>query len=202
MNKYFTGSKQRCLDNPPKINKGSPIFRLLLAFKSPFCEFLSWIHGNGRWMHIWEDKIMSNDYLAKHRDLIPLWLWMSNKGISTLFDISNWSDSSYEWTGWKTICLLAPLNPQYKSLLFSLHGCAPKNRRSVESQGWKGYLYIMNKGNHTLLKNSASLPFFGLWETVWNNDSLLKINFFSWFLSHKKVITFENLCNHGIARPS
>jgi hypothetical protein len=54
------GTWIRCLDNPPKTNFGSPIFKLLLATKPIINEKLNWIPGNGRWIRPWGDKIMES----------------------------------------------------------------------------------------------------------------------------------------------
>jgi hypothetical protein len=132
----------------------------------------------------------------------PLRLWMKECGIKSLFDILVCCDSSMDWLGWKSLSLLAPLVPLYNSLLFSLHGCAPWNKRHVDSRGWNGSIYTVNMGYHALLEASISFPCFGLWASIWNNDGLPKINFFCWLLAHRKVLTSEKLCKRGIVGPS
>ena len=46
--KYFPGHQIRCLDQPPKVPRGSPIFFLCLRSLDHFNSKLTWIPGNGK----------------------------------------------------------------------------------------------------------------------------------------------------------
>jgi len=52
--KYFTGKRIRCLDNPPRVRKGSPIFTICLRAFVLFSTNLTWIPGNGKHIKLWE----------------------------------------------------------------------------------------------------------------------------------------------------
>jgi hypothetical protein len=72
----------------------------------------------------------------------------------------------------------------------------------VDSCGWNYSIFTVNKGYHYMIEASISFLRSGLWDFVWDNNGLPKINFFCWLLSHRKVLTSENIYKHGIVGPS
>jgi hypothetical protein len=58
--KYFSGSRLRCLDSPPKTSHGSPIYSICSKAHTFFAPALTWIPGNGKQIRIWEDSIMGD----------------------------------------------------------------------------------------------------------------------------------------------
>lgn len=124
---------QRCLENPPKVAKGSPICKLLITAIPVIGEKLTWIFGNGKRINLWEDRILGRDCLSSRMDPGPLQDWMDEQGIITLFDISSWNAESDLWTNWKCLSPPTPLLPLFQSLIISLHGCTPWHRNCVDS---------------------------------------------------------------------
>ena len=56
--KHFTGDKERCLEKPTKVQKGSLIFSLCKRTLPYFTPKLTWIPRNGTKIRIWEDSIL------------------------------------------------------------------------------------------------------------------------------------------------
>jgi hypothetical protein len=86
--KYFTGSRARCLDYPPKTTFGLSIFELLLETNLIISDNLNWISGNDTRISIWDDKILENDSQVLHASLLPVHVWLEEKGILTLSQLS------------------------------------------------------------------------------------------------------------------
>lgn len=88
--KYFTGSRARCLDYPPKATSSLSIFKLLLATKSIISDNLNWIPRNGRRISIWDDKILENDSQVLRASLLLVRIWLEEQAILTLSQLSQW----------------------------------------------------------------------------------------------------------------
>jgi hypothetical protein len=58
--KYFSGHRDRCLDRPPKVLRGSSIFSLCLRALDHFKAKMTWIPGNENKIKIWEDSILGS----------------------------------------------------------------------------------------------------------------------------------------------
>jgi hypothetical protein len=56
--KIIHTDKERCLEKPTKVQKGSPIFTLCKRALPYFSSKLTWISGNGAKIRIWEDSIL------------------------------------------------------------------------------------------------------------------------------------------------
>ena len=87
--KYFTGDKERCLEKPTKVHKGSPIFFLCKRALPYFISKLMWILGNGAKIRIWEDSILGDQPLNGLNELGNIKAWLLAKNCSTLWDISS-----------------------------------------------------------------------------------------------------------------
>ena len=99
--KYFTGDKERCLEKPTKVQKGSPIFSLCKRALPYFISKLMWIPGNGEKIRIWEDSILGDHPLNELNDLENIKAWLLAKNCSTLWDISSWNNNDKEsWEIW------------------------------------------------------------------------------------------------------
>ena len=89
--KYFRGDKERCLEKPTKVQKGSPIFSLCKRALPYFTTKLTWIPGNRTKIRIWEDSILRYQPLNESIDLGNIKAWLQSKNCSTLWDISSWN---------------------------------------------------------------------------------------------------------------
>ena len=94
--KYFTGDKERCLEKPTKVQKGSPIFSLCKRALPYFISKLTWILGNGGKIRIWEDYILGDQPLNGLNKLGNIKSWLLSKNCSTLWDISSWNNDDKE----------------------------------------------------------------------------------------------------------
>ena len=99
--KYFIGDKERCLENPTKVQKGSPIFSLCKKALPHFTSKLTWIPGNGAKIHIWDDSILGDQRLNGVNELENIKAWLNANNCSTLWDISSWkNDDNEAWERW------------------------------------------------------------------------------------------------------
>ena len=57
-NKYFPGSRLRCLEGEHVRTEGSSIFKLCKKSLPQFAENLYWTPGNGKKIHYWQDTIL------------------------------------------------------------------------------------------------------------------------------------------------
>ena len=73
-----------CLDNPPMVRKGSPIFSIFLKAHGLFSTNLTWIPGNGKHIKIWEDSIMGDHPLNQCPDTDQIKEYLHNQNIVTL----------------------------------------------------------------------------------------------------------------------
>ena len=94
--KYFIGDKERCLEKPTKVQKGSPIFSLCKRALPHFTSKLTWILGNGAKIKIWEDSILGDQPLNELNDLGNIKAWLMAKNYSTLWNISAWNNDDKE----------------------------------------------------------------------------------------------------------
>jgi hypothetical protein len=58
--KYFRGTRKRCVENPCRETKGSPIYNLCRKAIDHFTPHLTWVPGNGKKIKIWEDSILGD----------------------------------------------------------------------------------------------------------------------------------------------
>ena len=93
---YFTGDKERCLEKPTKMQKGSPIFSLCKRALPHFISKLTWIPGNGAKIKIWKDSILGDQPLNELNNLGNIKAWLMAKNYSTLWDISAWNNDDKE----------------------------------------------------------------------------------------------------------
>jgi hypothetical protein len=61
--------------------------------------------------------------------------------------------------------------------------------------------YSVKEGYNTLLSTLRVYQNSTKWKNVWSQDSLPKVNFFTWSLSHGKILTGENLMKRGFHDP-
>ena len=99
--KYFNGQRLRCLDQPPKTIKGSPVFKLCLYAMEHFSHNLYWIPGNGKKIRIWDDPILDDQPLNHIEGLANIKIWLQSNNLNTMWDISTWTDDSgRRWDSW------------------------------------------------------------------------------------------------------
>jgi hypothetical protein len=72
LHKYFSGSRLRCLEDPPEAHPSSQIWHLLKASLPLIQIQLTWVPGNGKKIMIWKNNITGNPPLLKIQNLLPL----------------------------------------------------------------------------------------------------------------------------------
>ena len=140
--KYFTGDKERCLERPTKLQKGSSLFSLCKRALPFFTSKLTWTPGNGAKIRIWEDSILGDQPLNDSSDLGNIKDWLLAKNCSTLRDISSWSNDEEEsWERWNLGDYPHELKEEAAKLLELLKGSHPlapdpkTNGVGVQDQG-------------------------------------------------------------------
>ena len=121
--KYFHVQRLRCLDQPPRISKGSPVFKLFLTALKLFSHKLYWILGNGKKIKIWEDSILGDQPLNHMEELVNIRVWLQASNMKILWDISNWKDKV--WLEWMKLDLPSDLENTWLELCSRLKGKAP-----------------------------------------------------------------------------
>jgi hypothetical protein len=97
--KYFRGPRKKCLSNPTRTGKGSPIFSLCQKALPAFLPQITWIPGNGQSINIWEDSVLGGAAISTRLELRRLKDWMQINNIHSLWDISAWqNDETKSWS--------------------------------------------------------------------------------------------------------
>lgn len=127
--------------------------------------------------------------------------WSTNMGYTKLKDITTW-ESDGSWKDWKLDRLPLEILPEFDILKNQLASCAPIHQNLKDKQGWgnKGK-YSTRLGYRRLQKDQDPVRSKALWKFVWDNLGLPKVNFFTWPLAHRKILTGENLIKRGIVGP-
>lgn len=73
------------------------------------------------------------------------------------------------------------------------HGHAPVSKSIIDARPCtlSEHGYHVKLGYQTLVKKETNSPPMKLWEATWHRDSLLKVIFFHWKLSHNKILPLK-----------
>ena len=198
--KYFTGDKERCLEKPTKVQKGSPIFSLCKRALPHFTSKLTWIPGNGAKIQIWEDSILGEQPLNGVKELENIKAWLNANNCSTLWDISSWENDDKEaWASWNLGDYPDELKEEASNLLELLQGKSLVSARSKDKRGWGlgSGKYTAAAGYTTILETPWVSPNPALWKALYNFPSIPKVDIFIWTLIHNSILTDENLKRKG-----
>lgn len=115
--------------------------------------------------------------LKGHHNLNDLHDWMKEKGISSLFSISEWNQD--RWAAWKRPALPSCLADQWEELKALLYGSPPINKQNKDTYIWdpSGGDYSIKSG-YNFLYNYSNFEKWNLWTVVWKNVCLPKVKFF------------------------
>ena len=86
-------------------------------------------------------------------------------------------------------------------MISHLKGESPSLNDTPDSRGWGINGYLVKKGYNMLLSSTRVFHHSAKWKNVWSQDSLPKVNFFTWYLAHGKILTGENLMKRGFHGP-
>jgi hypothetical protein len=124
--KYFQGPRKKCLNNPAKVEKGSPIFSLCQKALRHFKPHLTWTPGNGKEIKVWEDSMMGDPPLDSKKILHRLKEWMRLKNLHNMWDISRLeNDESHSWLRWEIANLPPELEEEWNMMKYWLQGKTP-----------------------------------------------------------------------------
>ena len=198
--KYLPGLRLRCLEGEQLKAKGSSIYRLCKKILPHFIEKLHWIPGNGKEIKIWQDSIQ-----GKPPPRLPrLQQWMEDRGMSTLWSISEWEQNNPQrWSAWALPNCPAALEEEKSQLISHLAGIAPVSTKQRDRRGWGtrtgSYMTAEGYAEYATNYNVPMNP--EIWNKIWNNSTLPKIEVFNWTLIHQRLLTGENLEKRGIEGP-
>ena len=134
--KYFHGHWIRCLNLPPKVQRGSLIFSLCLRSLDHFKTRLSWIPRNGKLISILEDSILGDLPIYHQTGLTNIKTYLQSNNHLTLWDISWWDDDEDRcWIGWDLGNYPERLEDESKSLLEFLQWKSPIKAPSKVKRG-------------------------------------------------------------------
>eukprot|EP00253_Pinus_taeda_P028484 PITA_28484 len=187
--------------NPVLSPRGMQAWRLCCKGIEFFRNHLYKIPGNGKNILLWRDQIMGHPPLSTINEIVDLRAWLSSKGTRKIEDIAEW-DNKGNWQCWSLPNIPAHLKDQLKIFTDAIIDFTPMHKDKEDSWGWgktgvytakQGYLQMQGK------KNSPHPE--TVWNQIWENFSIPKINFFCWTLFHNKILTGDNLCRRNIAGP-
>jgi len=122
--KYFNGLNSNVLSETIVERLCTPVWKLIKKVLPQFRNHISKVHGNGKEINIWSDRIMG----VKPRNLLqnfrPLQTWMEAKNLTSLYDISIWDHNS--WHDWKGLPIPNDLRDLWIDLKTSLRFCPHK----------------------------------------------------------------------------
>eukprot|EP00253_Pinus_taeda_P006677 PITA_06677 len=203
--KYFQGQRLRCLDNPPRTLKGSPIFNLCNAAREQFSQHLYWIPGNGRKINMWDDSILGDQPMKQVNGLANIKDWLQSCNLHTLWDISNWKEApDRTWDGWNLGDVPITLQGEASLLLDILQGKSPSKANAKDKRGW-GFIsgqYTVAEGYKRIMAAPHVPPNLAQWKFIWDYLALPKIDFFCWTVAHQSILTRDNLRRRGMEGPS
>eukprot|EP00253_Pinus_taeda_P012315 PITA_12315 len=203
--KYFQGQRLRCLDNPPRTLKGSPIFNLCNAAREQFSQHLYWIPGNGRKIKMWDDSIMGDQPMKQVSDLANIKEWLQARNLHTLWDISIWKEApDRTWDGWNLGEVPTTLQGEASLLLDILQGKSPSKANAKDKRGWGSFSghYTVAEGYKRIMAVPHVPPNPAQWKFIWDFPALPKIDFFCWTVAHQSILTRDNLRRRGMEGPS
>eukprot|EP00253_Pinus_taeda_P026904 PITA_26904 len=203
--KYFQGQRLRCLDNPPRTLKGSPIFNLCNAAREQFSQHLYWIPGNGRKINMWEDSILGDQPMKLVNGLTNIKDWLQSRNLHSLWDISNWKEAlDRSWDGWNLGEVPIPLQGEASLLLDFLQGKSPSKANAKDKRGWGSISgqYTVAEGYKRIMAAPHVPPNPAKWKFIWDYPALPKIDFFCWTVAHHSILTSDNLRRRGMEGPS
>eukprot|EP00253_Pinus_taeda_P010247 PITA_10247 len=148
--KYLSGPNSNILSEPIVERPCTPVWKLIKKVLPQFRENTSKFSGNGKNINIWSDKIMGSKPRNLLQALRPLQVWMDERNLTTLFDISTWNHNN--WQDWKDLQLPNDLRDLWSNLKSSLFGSAPTNT-GVEDR----YIWDPSGGKFTVKEGYKAL---------------------------------------------
>jgi hypothetical protein len=181
--KYFRGPRKKCLSNPTRAGKGSPIFSLCQKALPAFLPHLTWIPGNGQSINIWEDSVLGGAAISTRLELRRLKDWMQNNNIHSLWDISTWqNDETKSWSRWEIASLPQELEEEWSSLKEALQGRTPLREKKKDKIGWgpNAGIYTSARGYRHLVPGLQAHQDSAVWKAIWAVKTLPKVDLFVW----------------------
>eukprot|EP00253_Pinus_taeda_P022123 PITA_22123 len=201
--KYFHGKRLRCLDQPPRSSKDSPVFKLCIKALEHFSHKLYWIPGNGQKIRIWDDPILGDQPLSRVEELTNIKDCLQDRNLISLWDISSWMEDGL-WDSWQLGEVPQWLEGEASVLLDNLKGKAPLKASVKDKRGWGSVTgsYSASEGYKSIMAIPNVPPNPAQWKFIWDSPSLPKIDFFCWTLAHNNILTRDNLRRRGMEGPS
>eukprot|EP00253_Pinus_taeda_P024741 PITA_24741 len=199
--KYLSGPNSNLLSEPIVERPCTPVWKLIKKVLPQFRENTSKFPGNGKSINIWSDRIMGSKPRNLHQASRPLQIWMEERNLTTLYDISTWNQNI--WQDWKDLNLPIDLRDLWSNLKRSLSGFAPTNSGVEDRYIWdsSGGKFTVKEG-YKILQATTQIANWNLHTTAWKSECLPKIKHFNWTLLKGKILTAENLRKRGIQGPS
>eukprot|EP01018_Ginkgo_biloba_P001274 Gb_03439 [translate_table: standard] len=94
---------------------------------------------------------------------------MKQKGLNSLYDISDWNNSTGSWKGWLIENLPVHLEKQVELFLLELKGATPINLFLEDRRMWKTNttIYSVKEGYAALNNIPPHPPVANIWKQIW-----------------------------------
>jgi hypothetical protein len=186
------------------MEKGSPIFNLCLKSLRLFRPNLTWIPGNGKKINVWEDSVLGDPPLSSMEGLDRLKSWMRAQDLTTLWDISVWSEGMDKtWLRWEANNRPQELEGEWNTLMGYLQGKSLIKARKKDKRGWGSLSgnYTTTTGYKILTVVPHVPPDPTIWKSIWTSKSIPKIDMFVWTLAHRSILTGRKSVKERVGRP-
>lgn len=158
----------------------------------------------GNNIKIGADKIMGNQPIINQPSTDQILLFLYNKGIHYLDQISQWDAHSQIWMGLTFPPIPIDLKEIFDNLQVHLHSISPIIKNDIDNFRWDPTTsnYTIQATDKYLCNKDYPAPTWMHVKVVWKSEVIPKIKFFIWTLLKGKTLTSDNLQKRGIVGPS
>jgi hypothetical protein len=122
-----------------------------------------------------------------------------------MWDISCWENNeSHSWKSWKIANIPLELEEEWNMLKYWLQGKSPLKKRKKDKRVWGPFSgpYTIAIGYHYIAIVPHIPPDPAIWKVIWSSKSILKIDIYVWTMTHRGILTSENLRRRAWEGPS
>lgn len=202
--KYLSCPRQQLLDCKIPTRNSSKIWKLCKNVIPFLAQNTFKVPKGGNNIKIGAEKIMGNQSISSQPGTDKILLFLYNKGIHYLDQISQWDTHSQICMGWTFPPIPIDLKESFDNLQVHLHSIAPIIKNGIDSFRWDptGSNYTIQAGHQYLCNEDHLAPTWTHWKIVWKCEAIPKTKFFISTLLKGKILTIDNLQKRGIAGPS
>eukprot|EP00253_Pinus_taeda_P012579 PITA_12579 len=126
--KYLSSSRHQLLDTNIPNRESTKIWKLCKKAIPFMTQNISKVPGEGSSIKISTDRILGQTPIGSNAEVTPAISWLTDNGIWSLAQISQWESHSQAWADWKFPSYPRELEPSIATLKNHLHSKAPTQR--------------------------------------------------------------------------